>query len=227
MAQAEADQQQESQQQSTGDDTGAKSQPKGEQSSAQNGKAPSMGFTILRDAALIFALLTLWGAGDAWSQTSGLVIAEFVALGNAAFIGLILAAIWHEWGHYLGTRFAGGKAKLMAPRGLSLLRFDFDYEENDRRQFHWMTYGGWIAQWGLVVLLLILIPMDSSNRVALVSAAVAFAVFANAIEIPVIMESRRGTDPQEALRLHVDRQAFWRCGIIGGVTGLFVFALIT
>ena len=190
-------------------------------------KKPSLGFAVLRDAALLFALLTLWGAGDAWSQTSGLVIAEFVALGNAAFIGLILGAIWHEWGHYIGAQFSGAKAEMVAPRGLSLLRFNFDFEENDRRQFHWMTYGGWIAQWGLVIVLLILIPMDSSNRVALVSAAVAFAVFANAIEIPVIMESRRGTDPQEALRMHIDQSAYVRSGIIGGVTGLFCFALIT
>ena len=41
------------------------------------------------------------------------------------------------------------------------------------------------------------------------------------------MESKRGTDPQEALSKLVDRQAFVRSGVIGGVTGLFVYALIT
>ncbi len=188
---------------------------------------PSLGFTVLRDLALFFALLTLWGAGDAWSQSTGLAIAKFVALGNAAFIGLILAALWHEWGHYLGCMFAGGKTRLMKVSGLSLLRLDFDYEENDRRQFHWMTYGGWIGMWALVIAALILVPMDSSNRVALVAAAVAFSVFAHAVEIPVIMESRRGTDPQTALAKLVDQAAFIRSGVIGGVTGLFVFALIT
>ena len=188
---------------------------------------PSLGFTVLRDLALFFILLTLWGAGDAWAQTSGLVVAKFVALGNAAFIGLILAALWHEWGHYLGCFFAGGKTRLAKVRGLSLLRLDFDYEENDRRQFHWMTYGGWIGQWLIVILALLFIPMDTSNRVALVAAGVAFSVFAHAVEIPVIMESKRGTDPQEALSKLVDRQAFVRSGVIGGVTGLFVYALIT
>ena len=60
-----------------------------------------------------------------------------------------------------------------------------------------------------------------------VAAGVAFSVFAHAVEIPVIMESKRGTDPQEALSKLVDRQAFVRSGVIGGVTGLFVYALIT
>ena len=194
---------------------------------AADGPAPNMGFTILRDLALIFALLTLWGAGDAWSQSSGLVLAGFVALGNAIFIGLALGAIFHEWGHYIGARASGGKVTLIAPRGLSIFRFMFDFEENDRRQFHWMTYGGWIAHWGIVILLALFIPLDTSNRVALISAAAAFAFFAMAIELPVIMDSMKGTDPQEALASNINRPAYIRSSVIGGVAGLFVYAFIT
>jgi len=75
------------------------------------------------------------------------------------------------------------------PKGLSLVRFRFDFDANDSRQFHWMTLGGQIAHWLLVVLVLLAIPMDTANGVALLAGAVAFAVFASTIEAPVLRDS--------------------------------------
>ena len=47
------------------------------------------------------------------------------------------------------------RAKRVVPKTLlTVFRFDFDFEENDRRQFHWMSFGGWIGHWLILFVLL-------------------------------------------------------------------------
>jgi hypothetical protein len=79
--------------------------------------------------------------------------------------------MWHEWGHFSGAIASRAKSRTVHPKGLSLVRFRFDFDVNDSRQFHLMTLGGQIAQWLLVLLVLLAIPMDAATRVALLAGA--------------------------------------------------------
>ena len=67
-------------------------------------KEPSLFSLLSRDAMIVFAALTLWAASDAWFQVTGLFAAELLSAADGIFVGYIVAAIFHEWGHYLGAR---------------------------------------------------------------------------------------------------------------------------
>lgn len=188
---------------------------------------PSISSLFIRDVALLLGLFTFWGAGDTWALSSDLAIANLVATLGAALTGLVLGALWHEWGHFSGAIASRAKSRTVQPKGFSLVRFRFDFDANDTRQFHWMTLGGQIAHWLLVLLVLVAIPMDTANRVALLAGAVAFAVFASTIEAPVLKDSTLGVAPLQALRNNIDKAAFTRCRYIGGGAGILLFALLT
>ena len=41
--------------------------------------------------------ITLWGAADAWAQTSGLYVATIISVLNAFAAGSIISILFHEW----------------------------------------------------------------------------------------------------------------------------------
>ncbi len=186
---------------------------------------PGLAGMLVRDAALIFAALSLWAAADAWVQVTSLWFAQVLAVGDALLVGLLLAAIFHEWGHYSGAVAAGASVRRKAPEGVSLLRFDFDYAANDHRQFHWMTYGGHVLHWTILLLLLVALPLDSISRIALVSSIFGFVVFATVIEYNIIKDTWRGTSPGERLQ-QITPKDFQQASIIGGLSGLFAIAVL-
>ncbi|MCP5178798.1 MAG: hypothetical protein H6994_02680 [Pseudomonadales bacterium] len=187
---------------------------------------PTVRALLLRDAATVIALLTLFGAGDTWRFATDLQIAHCTALLGALGIGVALGALWHEWGHWSGAMFTGASTRIIPPAGLSVFRFDFDFVNNNTRQFHWMTFGGQIAQWALVLLIAVFVPMDAANRVALLAGAFGFAVFASAIEVPVLRASSAGTPPLQALRDNIDKAVLKRCRMIGAGAAIVLFALV-
>ncbi|MDG2276880.1 MAG: hypothetical protein P8L31_02905 [Pseudomonadales bacterium] len=186
---------------------------------------PGLTSMLLRDIAVAFAALSLWAAADTWHQVTGLWFAQVLAIGDALLVGLLLAALFHEWGHYFGARAAGATVCRKAPEGLSLLRFDFDYASNDHRQFHWMTYGGHVLHWSILLLLLIALPLDSLSRIALAGSVFGFIVFATVIEYNIVKDTWTGTDPGERLS-QITSQDFEQATLIGGVGGLFAIAAL-
>ncbi len=187
---------------------------------------PSLIGMLLKDTAIIFAALSLWAAADTWYQVTGLWLAQVVALGDAILVGLLLAALFHEWGHYAGAVASGAVTKRHYPRSLSFFRFQFDYAENDLRQFHWMTYGGHVLHWSILILLLIMVPLDSLGRIALVSAIFGFIVFATFIEYNVVKDTMNGVDPESRLQALTKRD-FQQASIAGTIAGLFVLASLS
>ena len=189
---------------------------------------PQPGLTgmLLKDVAVIFAALSLWAAADTWYVTSGLWLAQVVALGDAILVGLILASLFHEWGHYTGTVLSGGAATRVQPRRLSFFRFRFDFESNDRRQFYWMTGGGHVLHWAILIILLIAVPLDTLGRIALVSAVFGFVVFATFIEYNVIRDVLDGADPETRLN-ELTKADFRNAGMAGAMGGLFAIALLS
>ena len=67
---------------------------------------------LLRDVAIVAAALSLFAAADGWHDRSGGFLSGTVALIDGLLVGLGVAALIHEWGHFAGARLSGGTAPL-------------------------------------------------------------------------------------------------------------------
>ena len=186
---------------------------------------PGLAGMLIRDIAVILAALSVWAAADTWHQATGLWLAEAVAVGDAILVGLLLASLFHEWGHYAGAASSGASTTRVAPVGLSFFRFNFNYADNDLRQFHWMTYGGHVLHWSILILLLIAIPLDSLGRIALVSAVFGFVVFATFIEVNILRQTFAGEDPESVLNA-LTTEDIKKAGAVGTIGGLLAIAAL-
>jgi hypothetical protein len=151
--------------------------------------------TILRDLSLLtLTALLFWQ--DALSRHA---VAEGASpslsasiLGVAAGVSAALAGfLLHEWGHLAGALAAGSFVhypnRLLAP-----LLFHFDTARNDRRQFLWMSWGGYGASALGLLLIAWLVPREAlSGRVALGLAGLGLAVTLVA-EVPITTRVLRG-----------------------------------
>jgi hypothetical protein len=194
--------------------------------SEQNTKPePSLFSLLARDTAIVLAVLSIWAAADTWYLVSGLGLALAISVLDAIFVGYILGALFHEWGHYTGAKLSGASAPRVKPKGTSLFRFNFDMSTNTQRQFHWMSFGGWVFHWGLLAILVLAIPFDSIGRIALVSSVFGFIFYATFIETGILRKTLGGSDPAETLG-QLSAKTFQQAGIIGSVAGLFALATL-
>ena len=187
---------------------------------------PSLFSLLSRDAAIALAALSLWAAADTWYLVSGLGFALAVSVLDAIFVGYILGALFHEWGHYTGAKFSGASAPRVKPKGTSLFRFNFDMATNTQRQFHWMSFGGWVFHWGLLLILVAVLPLDSIGRIALVSSVFGFILYATFIETGILRQTLGGSDPAETLG-QLSVRTFQQAGVVGSVAGLFALATLS
>lgn len=187
---------------------------------------PGLFFMLLKDAAIILAALSIWAAADTWHQVTGLWLAEALSVADAILVGLLLASLFHEWGHYSGAMVSGAKAPRVALPGLTLFRFNFDFSANNLRQFHWMSLGGHVLPWAILIVLAITLPFDSLGRIALVSAIFGFLVFATVIEYGIVKQTRAGADPKETLE-KLSSKDFQQASVIGTLGGLFAIAALS
>jgi hypothetical protein len=77
--------------------------------------------------------------------------------------------------------------------------FNFSFEKNDTRQFLWMSWGGILVPWALVLLTPLLVPIDNASRALLLATFVTRAVQISMFEVPVVMRTRRGGEPRAEL----------------------------
>ena len=153
---------------------------------------------LLRDVAIVAALVSLFAAAEAWAAVSDLALAKVLSTVDGLLVGAAVAALFHEWGHFVGVRMAGGHSPLK-PIGGFFPVFDFDYENNDARAFDWMSIGGNAGDIGIVLLFFFALPLTTTGTQALVAGALGFAVFAAGIEFPVIRRARSGMPATQAL----------------------------
>ena len=186
---------------------------------------PSLCSLLARDTAIALAALSLWAAADTWYLVSGLGFALAVSVLDAIFVGYILGALFHEWGHYTGAKISGASAPRVKSKGTSLFRFNFDMSANTQRQFHWMSFGGWVFHWGLLAILVLALPFDSIGRIALVSSVFGFILYATFIETGILRKTLGGSDPAATLG-QLSAKTFQRAGIVGSVAGLFALATL-
>ena len=195
-------------------DENVKESPKSEE------KEPELLGMLLRDAAVVFAALALWGGADAWASTSGLALALVTSVGSALIAGWIIASLMHEWGHYLGAKLSGSKAPRIKAPGLLFFRYNFDLVNNSLGQFTSMSVAGSLAHWGVFAAALLLLPMATLAQTAFISSTFAFAIFASIVEWPIIARtSLRKIQPIQAFA-HIDGTFLLRHQVYGGVAGL-------
>ena len=187
---------------------------------------PTLFSLLARDTAIALAALSLWAAADTWYLVSGLGFALAISVLDAIFVGYILGALFHEWGHYTGAKLSGASAPRVKPKGTSLFRFNFDMAANTQRQFHWMSFGGWVFHWGLLAILGLAMPFDSIGRIALVSSVFGFILYATFIETGILRQTLGGSDPAETLG-QLSAKTFQQAGIVGSVAGLFALATLS
>ncbi|MDG1135228.1 MAG: hypothetical protein P8N67_12720 [Pseudomonadales bacterium] len=197
-----------------------------EESNTRTRPEPSMFSMMSRDIGIALIALSVWAAADTWYLLSGLWFAQLLSIGDAIFVGYVLGALFHEWGHYSGAKLSGAQAPRVKPKGISLFRFNFDMSVNDQRQFHWMSFGGWVMHWALLLLLVIAIPFDSLGRIALVSSVFGFIVYATFIETGILRQTLSGADPKETLN-QLTAKTFQQATIAGTVGGLFALAALS
>ena len=184
----------------------------------------NLSLVILRDVAIISALLSLFAAAETWAQVSGLALAALLSVIDGFLVGVAAGALLHEWGHFAGARLGGGHAPLKPLSGFLPL-FDFDYKNNDAKAFDWMSIGGNVAHFAVVLVFFFALPMSSPGAAALVAGAFGFAVFSSLVEFPVIRKARTGLSGLAALgtipRDFVSRYFPWAVG-----AGLVAFAVL-
>ena len=173
---------------------------------------------LARDLATALASISIWAAADTWYLISGIGLALAVSMANAIFAGYVLGALFHEWGHYLGARVSRAQTTRIQPTGFSFFRFNFDFKANDQRQFHSMSFGGWIMHWALLLLLVLTLPFDSLGQVTLVGAVLGFILFATVIET--------GTDPLKMLKKLTPRH-FQQAAFVGTLCGVLLLAVMS
>ena len=111
---------------------------------------PPLTSMLFKDALLLLAALSIWAAAYSWFQFSDLLLAKVLMAADALIVGFIVASLFHEWGHYAGARGSGGNTTRFAGKPLSIFRFNFDFEQNTKSQFLWMSYGGQIGHLSLI-----------------------------------------------------------------------------
>lgn len=175
----------------------------------------SLRLVILRDVAIVSALLSIFGAAETWASVSKLAFPALLSTINGFLVGAATTAVAHEWGHFAGARLGGGHAPLKPIGGLFPI-FDFDYANNGKQAFDWMSIGGNLAHVAVPLVYLFALPTNTPGTAALVAGAVGFAVFSSIIEIPVIRSSMSGKGSLESLgtipRDFVSRTMPWAVG---------------
>jgi hypothetical protein len=148
---------------------------------------------------MVMGALTLWGAADAWAVASGWGLAWGVAIANAIIAATIVASTLHEWGHFAGARLSGSAAPVLKKPVRYFFMFNFLFEHNDKRQFLWMSAGGILVPWLLVLATPLLVPIDNASRAMLFAAFVTRAVQVSVFEVPVFLRTQGGGEPRDEL----------------------------
>jgi hypothetical protein len=179
---------------------------------------------VLVGTHLLVAMLVLsmWAAADTWQAVTGLALASLLSVLTAFLAGFVLGTLVHEWGHFLGARRAGAIYTIPGKPGLFV--FNFDFARNSASQFLTMSYAGQLGGALAVLLLWLAVPTDTAGRAMLVAAAGGGAVFAAAIEWPVIRAVRAGGEPAAQLG-KIDR-AVLSSSALKGLVGTALFWLI-
>jgi hypothetical protein len=181
---------------------------------------------LYKHAALQFGIallaFTLWTAADSWFLLTGLGLANALSILLAAIAGVAVVTVIHEWSHLAGA-VASGSAYTI-PEKFGFFVYDFDFPNNNLRQFNIMSLAGQAGSWLTVIGLWWLLPMDNPGRVMLVCGAIGSTIFGGMIEWPVIRRSQVSGEPFQELS-KIDTGVLKRSAV-GGVGSALLLWLI-
>ena len=142
----------------------------------------------LRDLGIVVLAALLWRLDAGHRDGTALGWALSIGTGVAtALVGFLL----HEWGH-LGGSLASGSVVDFPKSLLSPLLFHFDSARNDRRQFFWMSAGGYLASLIALAGIALLCPLSTwAGRVALGLGCLG-VVATFTLELPITLKVWRG-----------------------------------
>ena len=181
---------------------------------------------LLKDVLILLAAFSIWAAAYSWLQFSDLLIAKILVTADALVVGIIVASLFHEWGHYAGARGSGGNTTRFIGKPLSIFRFSYDFQQNSKTQFLWMSYGGQIGHWGILAFLFFSLPLNNLAEIMLLSSIFGFCVFALVVEYKIIWEVIEGADPLESLK-KLNSKKLRTAQMIGGVAGIASVLLLS
>jgi hypothetical protein len=142
-----------------------------------------------RDLFIVALIVGVWTAGRRFTPADGAVFWALSIVGGLGFgiIGFLI----HEWGHLAGSLLSRSVV-FPAPRLSEALLFHFDSERNDRRQFLWMSMGGYAATAAWIAIAFAIADRSRwSDRIGL--GIVSFGFFATFItEVPMTVRVWRG-----------------------------------
>ncbi len=170
----------------------------------------------------ILALITLWAAADTWYLTTDLPVANVVSILNALVAGSFLASLFHEWGHFSGARISRSYSPIIR-KVKNQFMFGFSFEKNGTGQFLAMSIGGPVGNWALVMLVFLLVPMDNPGRITLLAITVARAISVCLFEVPVILRTIKGGDPQSELNRQLGKDTGNRVQLLGYLGGALLW----
>ncbi|MGH0037943.1 MAG: hypothetical protein ACQGVK_23175 [Myxococcota bacterium] len=175
---------------------------------------------------LVMGALTLWGAAEAWAQTTGFRIAGFAALANALIAGTVIPSTLHEWGHFAGARLSGAVSPVLEEPRRHFFMFDFPMDKNDVRQFTWMSWGGILAPWGVLLAAVLFVPLATASAAVLFATLFARAVAVSVFEVPVVRGAALSGQPAAELGARLEAGGLDQGRRLGVVAGLACFALL-
>ena len=142
---------------------------------------------FVRDVIVVIATALAWWFEPGLREGA---LAWPVAIGTG-LLTAIVGFLAHEYGH-LSASLATGARVSYPSSPLSTLLFHFDSAKNDRRQFLWMSLGGYMSSVIGIGLIVVLVPHDAwAGRIS-VLLAVAGLVVTFVLEVPITMRVFRG-----------------------------------
>ena len=157
-------------------------------------RQPSLVGWITRDTLITLMLAAaLWGL-QLWHVNAPSPFSQVVVPTIGFIAAYVLCYIFHEWGHLLGARLAGGQMPL-APYAGALIGI-FAIAEHTRRQFLWLSWGGVIA-YVTIMLITVYVYFDGGlglTGAGLAVGGLAFVSQSLAVDLPQIWRVSRGAD---------------------------------
>lgn len=143
---------------------------------------------MLRDVLVIVATLALWRWSRELDAAQGaLAIPVAILAGaSAAVAGFLL----HEWGHLLGALIAGSAVEF-PPTIRSIFLFKFG-ESNGRRQYLWMSGGGFAASIVVIAVLAFTLNFHALADWIAIALVVAGVIATFILELPPAWRVLRG-----------------------------------
>lgn len=143
---------------------------------------------LLRDLAIIIATLLLWSCSrhlDASHSALATPVAVLAGI-SAALAGFLV----HEWGHLLGALAAGSAVEFPSTiRSVFLFKFGAG---NDRRQYLWMSGGGFVASILVIALLALALSFRALADWVAIGLVVAGVIATFILELPPAWRVLRG-----------------------------------